>query len=119
MKKLFPFLALLVIITCSCKKNILPPNAQFTIVSTASGNQIVEQRMFSIVNGSTNASSFEWSFDGKVGSTNKTPEDMRYKHCGERHTITLTAKNATGETSTFTQTISVLCSGKHAVSSGN
>lgn len=105
------------------------PSASFKITN-ASDNNILELRTLVFQNTSTNAVSYSWDLSsGANFSDGVVDEPMRYSDkaepvniymvpCMQQVTITLTAKNKSGDVSTTSQIFNVQCfrgvGGRHA-----
>jgi PKD domain len=130
MKKLFTCLLVLTILISSCQKDdsidsgrsvalpenaVAKPAASFKINNSLSDDLLIERQILNIDNQSTNAVSYSWDFGNGTYSTDKIPLNISFAPCGSVYTITLTAKNKSGETAVYSQTVTILCSGKHPV----
>lgn len=141
MKKIFPcFIVMVIAASCNKSKDSAPapekapepkPTASFKIANAGSGNDILELRTLIFQNTSSNAVSYSWDLSESANySDGNVDQPMRYSDkaepsniymipCMKTVTITLTAKNKTGEISTSTQTFNVQCfrgtGGKHPV----
>ncbi|MFN8289731.1 MAG: PKD domain-containing protein [Chitinophagaceae bacterium] len=89
------------------------PEASFVITNQVTEGWVFEATELVFDNRSTNADSYTWSFGDGKSSTDKNPANISFSPCGSVVTVTLTAKNKKGEISSSTQTLTVLCAGKH------
>ena len=132
MKKLFAPFLLLSAIVLGCQKNnnteititnsqssvIAKPVAVFKINNTIDAGWVLEGSILEFDNKSTNADSYYWDFGNGVYSTDEIPANISFAPCGRTYTVTLTVKNKSGETNTYSQTYNVQCNGKHAPAGG-
>ncbi len=124
MKKLTVVLAVLVGMISGCQKGkdvvsanqVNPPakpTASFQISNPIQAGWVLEGSPVIFDNKSTNADSYYWDFGNGSYSTDKTPDNIAFSPCGHTYTITLTAKTKSGDVAVYSETINVLCSGKH------
>ncbi len=132
MKQLLSAAALFALVILGCQKNnnavnpnttsnsnsVPKPVARFTILNPVDSNLILEGNILDFDNQSTNAVSYRWDFDNGVSSDDKIPSNIFLAPCGRVYTITLTVKNSVGDSSSASQTFSILCSGKHPYTGG-
>jgi len=84
------------------------PIAHFTINNLSSPGVVMERKTLDITNDSENAVSYTWEFEKGCISTAKVP-DYSFLTCGGPFTIKLTAISKSGESSTYTESVTVLC----------
>ena len=94
------------------------PVAEFKILNTVGDGWVLEGSVLEFGNLSKNADSYSWDFGNGTFSKDKTPNDVSFSPCGNTYTITLVAKNKSGDVATYSQTFNVQCSGKHPNSNG-
>ncbi|MEI2738775.1 MAG: hypothetical protein V9F01_08320 [Chitinophagaceae bacterium] len=140
MKKILTLSVVAALIMAGCgksKENTAPaptpeakPSASFKIAN-ASDNNLLELRTLVFQNTSTNAVSYSWDLStGANFSDGVVDQPMRYSDkaepvniymipCMQEVTITLTAKNKSGDVSTASQTFNVQCfrgvGGRHSI----
>jgi len=85
--------------------------AHFKITNMVGTDMVTEGKVLNIVNDSKNAVSYKWDFANRMRSNLTSPE-FTFLACGGPYTISLTAIDANGETATYSETYTVLCSGR-------
>jgi hypothetical protein len=123
MRKLYVVFFFVVLVLIGCHKSNsdsalvpaqpLKPTAGFAITNQLSKNLVLEGQELQFDNLSANAVSYSWNFGNGITSTERNPQHISLAPCGANYTITLNVKNAAGEISSFSQTFSLRCSGKH------
>ena len=94
------------------------PAALFNINSPVGKGWVIEGSPLVFDNKSTNADTYYWDFGNGTHSTDKIPFDISFSPCGGTYTITLTVKSKSGDTAVYSETVNVLCNGKHPNSGG-
>jgi PKD repeat protein len=128
MKRFYTCLMLIAIIVCSCQKTSdalaksatssapvvvpppPPPIANFKINNEVSPGNVWEAQTLNIVNTSQNGDSYLWDFGNGTTSTDKTPSNFSLAPCGLTYTVTLTVKNKSGQSATYSAPYFVYCS---------
>jgi PKD repeat protein len=126
MKQLSTGLILLAVIVSSCQKSsndaakpktpsspvvvTPPPVADFKISNAAGAGSVWEALTLNFDNSSTDADSYFWDFGNGTTSTEKNPSNVSLVPCGMSYTITLTIKNKSGQSATYSVPYGVLCS---------
>jgi PKD repeat protein len=114
MKKIILLLILSIALFTACNKAskadiqpvaTIPAKASFAVANP--NGTVSEGSAMQLKNTSTNAVSYSWDFGNGSTSTEKEPSFI-YNMCGN-YTITLTAKDASGNTSVIKQDLTVLC----------